>query len=30
VLIDAKAALQRGIRNETERRLKSIFDGLIK
>jgi len=30
VLIDAKAALQRGIRNETERRLKDIFDGLIK
>jgi uncharacterized protein involved in outer membrane biogenesis len=30
VNIDAKAALQRGIRNETERRLKGLLDGLIK
>jgi uncharacterized protein involved in outer membrane biogenesis len=30
VTIDAKAALQRGIRNEGERRLKDILGGLIK
>jgi uncharacterized protein involved in outer membrane biogenesis len=30
VLIDAKAALQRGIRNEGERRLKDLLGGLIK
>lgn len=30
VTIDAKAAVTRGLRNETERRLKGLFDGLLK
>jgi uncharacterized protein involved in outer membrane biogenesis len=30
VTIDAKAALQRGLRNEAERRLKGLLDGLVK
>jgi uncharacterized protein involved in outer membrane biogenesis len=30
VTIDAKAAITRGLRNETERRLKGLFDGLLK
>ena len=30
VTIDAKAAVTRGLRNETERRLKGLFEGLLK